>query len=707
MNKYFLTLIGLCLLSMTAQAQLKVGKNPKNINPNAIFEMESDTSGILLPRVALFSTLAFNPLKAHVAGMKVYNTATAGIAPNNVTPGVYYNDGTKWVRLDQQPSYLNGISQAGDSILLGGNLVRPTTITQTATKDSMTFATDSNKLKITGLVSANASYDSALVIDPNTGQLKIRQQNGLYMRRIKMANANNQTILDPNTPGANVPIFATYEDSTFRVLEVTVETRTPGVSFKVNASSNTASGYLNYGWRALGYAIPTGPSGPQGAPSVTAAENGLTFNAAQEVELGGSLIQPTTINTYDTAALNITGLQNANNANDSFLVIDYAGSGPLKRASVPMYNLRFRKVKLLNNLSTQAINDAQTPAGNIPIIVTYEDSTGKMTPVQILRRTPGVSFQVSIGNAANLAGGFLNYAFPPATIIDPTGPVGPKGIDNPIVATNGIELTGVNYALDGNLIKPTSIQASFNNNFAIQGLQSGNPTDDVLAQNDTTGVFEKRSFERKVTCKRVKLGVGSTFTILDANAPTLSEPLIATYETPSGTSLMVNVLERNPGVSFTINSSYTMAGGYLNYCLLVPTNTAIVAGPQGSPGSVTNTLTSSGNSLNWAVNGTSTSLTPALGTIESNKYLAFDTSGTLIASPYKISGSINYTGANTLFIPNTNVTNNATILVHYENNGSEMVYPSIRSRVAGSGFTVNLSGSVNQAVGKIQYTIIP
>src|SRR5690606_5867905 len=36
----------------------------------------------------------------------VYNTATAGIAPNAVTPGYYYNDGSGWVRLaaDGTPS---------------------------------------------------------------------------------------------------------------------------------------------------------------------------------------------------------------------------------------------------------------------------------------------------------------------------------------------------------------------------------------------------------------------------------------------------------------------------------------------------------------------------------------------------------------------------------------------------------------------------
>lgn len=80
---------------VAANAQVKVGNNPTTINPNSILEMESTNKGMLLPRVALTGTANVAPLAAHVAGMTVYNTATAG----DVTPGYYYNDGAKWVRL--------------------------------------------------------------------------------------------------------------------------------------------------------------------------------------------------------------------------------------------------------------------------------------------------------------------------------------------------------------------------------------------------------------------------------------------------------------------------------------------------------------------------------------------------------------------------------------------------------------------------------
>jgi hypothetical protein len=63
-------------------------------NADALLDVSSTTKGLLLPRVALTSTTSFAPLSAHVAGMTVYNTATAG----DVVPGTYQNDGTKWVK---------------------------------------------------------------------------------------------------------------------------------------------------------------------------------------------------------------------------------------------------------------------------------------------------------------------------------------------------------------------------------------------------------------------------------------------------------------------------------------------------------------------------------------------------------------------------------------------------------------------------------
>jgi hypothetical protein len=88
-----------CLLILIATSfsafSQSAGISPANSvpNPAAGLDVNYTNKGLLIPRVALTSTSAFAPLTAHVAGMIVYNTATTG----DVTPGLYYNNGTKWV----------------------------------------------------------------------------------------------------------------------------------------------------------------------------------------------------------------------------------------------------------------------------------------------------------------------------------------------------------------------------------------------------------------------------------------------------------------------------------------------------------------------------------------------------------------------------------------------------------------------------------
>lgn len=84
------------LLSFNAFAQVGIGTTTPNANAKLdVTSTAVEPGGLLLPRVALSGTANVAPLTAHVQGMTVYNTATAG----NVTPGYYYNDGTQWVRI--------------------------------------------------------------------------------------------------------------------------------------------------------------------------------------------------------------------------------------------------------------------------------------------------------------------------------------------------------------------------------------------------------------------------------------------------------------------------------------------------------------------------------------------------------------------------------------------------------------------------------
>lgn len=75
------------------------------VNPSGMLDLNANNRGILIPRVALTSTMIAAPVinpngGAIVESTLVYNTASAGTAPNNVVPGFYYWTGTKWNKFD-------------------------------------------------------------------------------------------------------------------------------------------------------------------------------------------------------------------------------------------------------------------------------------------------------------------------------------------------------------------------------------------------------------------------------------------------------------------------------------------------------------------------------------------------------------------------------------------------------------------------------
>lgn len=90
--------------------QGNVGIASPSPNLDAAMELGATNKGFLPNRVALTSTNSALPLTAHVLGMLVYNTATAGAAPNDVVPGYYYNNGTKWIKFATGGSGTSGSS---------------------------------------------------------------------------------------------------------------------------------------------------------------------------------------------------------------------------------------------------------------------------------------------------------------------------------------------------------------------------------------------------------------------------------------------------------------------------------------------------------------------------------------------------------------------------------------------------------------------
>lgn len=109
-------LIGLFFFSVSlAHSQVGIGTT----TPTGALDISSTIYGFIPPRVALTSTTVAAPVLnpqtgALVSGTIVWNTATAGTSPNNVAPGLYYWDGTKWIALAGSPGGLDW-SLAGNS----------------------------------------------------------------------------------------------------------------------------------------------------------------------------------------------------------------------------------------------------------------------------------------------------------------------------------------------------------------------------------------------------------------------------------------------------------------------------------------------------------------------------------------------------------------------------------------------------------------
>jgi len=97
--KKYLLLLLICL-SFSTLAQTGIGTT--NPNASAKLEIAATDKGFLPPRIALTASNVFAPItgtSSAAAGLLIYNTATAGTAPNNVVPGYYYWNGTVWTQI--------------------------------------------------------------------------------------------------------------------------------------------------------------------------------------------------------------------------------------------------------------------------------------------------------------------------------------------------------------------------------------------------------------------------------------------------------------------------------------------------------------------------------------------------------------------------------------------------------------------------------
>jgi hypothetical protein len=111
------------VLSTATFAQVGVGTNTPDAS--AMLEVKSSNKGFLPPRVALTASNSASPVTSPTAGLLVYNTASAGTTPYDVSPGYYYWSGAAWYKLAENNSTkVAAFVNRGADISLGNLKVR-------------------------------------------------------------------------------------------------------------------------------------------------------------------------------------------------------------------------------------------------------------------------------------------------------------------------------------------------------------------------------------------------------------------------------------------------------------------------------------------------------------------------------------------------------------------------------------------------------
>lgn len=176
--KYLLILFSLITLA-TLQAQEGFGISIPN--SDAVIDLTATNKGMLLPRIALTSLTSFSPLTAHETGMAVYNTTTAGTGVNGITPGYYFNDGTKWIRMydDSNAPWNNVVTQKAatnqnqDIYQMANVAIGTGNVAVLPNKFTVVPAVTEDPVKIVGLRKAlDTSIEKILVTNPTDGAIK-------------------------------------------------------------------------------------------------------------------------------------------------------------------------------------------------------------------------------------------------------------------------------------------------------------------------------------------------------------------------------------------------------------------------------------------------------------------------------------------------------------------------------------------------------
>lgn len=297
-TKINIALLALILSANGLYAQQGFGTNLPS--KAAVIDMQSDTKGLLIPRVALTSLTVFLPIKGETAtnvnktnSLLVYNTATVGAT---ITPGYYYwtTDGTLgnsfWKRLLANDD-ASALALAGDVTgTLGATVVgriQGTPVANTAPTNNQVLTYNGTAWTPTAITPGTISGKADLSV---TDGIRIATGSGTGA----LLNAATVGIADRGiapikiTPGTNGQVLTTNGSNT---------TVWADKSSLITGVSNTSTNNL----------LSTTVNGTTGAAVDIINSNALTLNASNQLV--------STVNGVPSAVLDLSPAIKANQQN--------------------------------------------------------------------------------------------------------------------------------------------------------------------------------------------------------------------------------------------------------------------------------------------------------------------------------------------------------------------------------------------------------
>lgn len=251
------TLLLVTSILFTLNVFSQVGIGTTNIQNGVEFQIESDSRGLLIPRVALTATNVVAPVgPAPIAtGVLIFNTATAGAGITAVSPGFYYWSGTEWVALKSSP-----LAASQDWSLIGNAGTNPST-NFLGTTDNQNFqirTNNTNRVTVENdgqvILGTNTTpiANTLTTINAGAGQIGLFVNSNNSQRTIRALNATNTQFvidggnLDPNggrgVIGISANLAANTTSTVMGVLGVggrTTFTELPGESVGVSGQGTT------------------------------------------------------------------------------------------------------------------------------------------------------------------------------------------------------------------------------------------------------------------------------------------------------------------------------------------------------------------------------------------------------------------------------------------------------------------------------------